>query len=334
MPFRVFDSSGNLKIGVGGSGASLPDPLTVAHGGTSLTQAAKGGLIYASAANTLALRVPDTDNDIMVPKAFCNVLFPGETAATDPRLGLVPRWVATSFFGSEGGGVASQGGFRGNASRVALSQACATAAAFSGSYATGSSTGNITLSTPTSFAIDDTSTWETYQTAGAGSTNYSGWNSDTQTWAQHLPFCEVKFRTSSDITSFRLIFALKTSTAFLAGSDDQSGRIGVGMRYSTVAADTGFMTWTSNGTVQTVGSQIAAIAASTIYTASIDVRNGVAEIIISSGSTVSKASVTIPIEMNSVNLIYALHISNASGSGTRQYDITSVYHTVQSFLTP
>src|SRR5207244_1526201 len=89
--------------------------------------------------------------------------------------------------------------------------------------------------------------------------------------ANPLPYMVAKFRTPADITNFRFQFGFVN--AVLAGNtDDFSTSFGVGIRYSTVAGDPGFVSMTMDGTSQIIGTvAIAAIAASTVYTVEVGI---------------------------------------------------------------
>lgn len=330
--FWVTDSSGNVKATAATGGVSLSDPLAVSQGGFGITQAPKGGIPYASATNTWAYRVPDTDNDIQVPKLLTNVLFPGETAATDPRLGLVPRWVAMSYFAGQGGsGVGMPGAFRsgGNCPSSAVAYGSTTI------WTAAGTDGGASTIAPTTFVTDSTSTWERYTTGAAGGTAWVGWRSLSIHYAQHNPTAVVKFRTGSDITGYRFHFSIRSTAALVDNTNDQSSLNGVGMRYSTSASDTGFTSWVSNGSVQVIGAaQFANIAASTVYTASISINNGVATLTVIQGSTVSQTTVLVPIDLNNNTLVAGASVANSSGSGTRDLDFTAVYISSQMSIAP
>lgn len=329
-----MNSSGKLKAIAGGTGATLSDPLTVANGGTGFTSAPKGGVIYASAANTWALRIPDTDSDVYVPKAFCNLLLPGETAASNPILGLVPRWVTTSFFGQNGSaGVARPAAFKGRGPRPGWTLAQGNVIGNWGtSIPTGCEFTNMSTSTPDTFVFDSTSTWQRYSTAAAGATAFRITTTGLLTWAQWNPTVEWKFRTGSSVSGYRLMIAIKDSTAFTNNTDDHSARKGVGIRYSSASSDGGFVPWSSNGTTQTIGSTITTIAADTTYVISIGIEISTATIIITTGSTTTTATVALPPEMNSLNLVGDLSLGNSSGAGTKDIDMAAVYSTLQTFI--
>jgi hypothetical protein len=142
-------------------------------------------------------------------------------------------------------------------------------------------------------------------------------NAAGMTWTQHNPSMTWQFRTGSDITTIRIWFALVDSA--FTNSDAQAARKGVGMRYSSVAGDTGWMVWYSDGTTQTVGSQITTIAASTLYTATISVAGSTTTVTVNGTSQ----SFTTP-SITSVGLWGSLFFIPTAASA-RSMDLASGY---------
>lgn len=140
------------------------------------------------------------------------------------------------------------------------------------------------------------------------------------TYTDHNPTGKWRFRLGSDITNVRIWVALVNSN--FTNADDQSARKGFGVVYSTVRGDTGWMTWKSDGTTQTVGSQVAAIAASTIYSITVSLSGG-------DGGTVTidingtTATFTAP-SIASISLHSEIRLITTTAS-TKELDFEAVY---------
>lgn len=241
MGFKIIDSNGNLKLSSFGTGASLPDPVTVIHGGTGLTTTTQGDLLYASADNTIAKLAKDVS---------------GTRILTNQGSSNNPTWSDPSTVMS---GVPVP-----TTKKFALLEAdgTTTARVFVWAVALGASTA----------VTDSTSQWLRWSTTG-GAGNQNGFRSNADwAWLDHLPKVNFHIRTGSVITLLRLQLAItNVGAGFITNADDQHLLKGVGIRYSTPAGDTGFTAWTADGTTQTVDtSPIAAIAASTVYSISIE----------------------------------------------------------------
>jgi len=247
MPdFYVVDATGARKLTTFGSGANLPDPVTVPHGGTGLITVAKGDLLYASATNILS-RLPIVSTGLRV---LTNA---GDVTNTTPQwddptsFSVVPRPVI---------------------------------------YKSAWSIATLQVTTPISViwaltVVGNTAIVDTFArwirfTTGAVAGNQAGFVTTAAImWLDHAPTLEIKFRTGASLANVRLFFFISNAgAAFPANSDALQALKGVGIRYSTVAGDTGFMPWTADGTTQTIGTVIAPIAASTIYSLKIVVAPG------------------------------------------------------------
>src|SRR6185503_621635 len=122
MPgFYVLDAHGCQKIKGGGTGASLTDPLTIAHGGTGLTSIEQGDLLYAYATDDLRRRAIDTDEGRAPYKVLCNL---GEGLAN-------PRW-GGGVIGPLGAALDRPAGTLGNLPRFCYGLAFPASAVLSG----------------------------------------------------------------------------------------------------------------------------------------------------------------------------------------------------------
>lgn len=114
------------------------------------------------------------------------------------------------------------------------------------------------------------------------------------------PFVEWYIRTGT-ITNIRIWLTIN-NTGNITNADDYSLRKGIGIRYSTVAGDSGWMPWHSDGAAQTIGAQIAPIAANTRYVLQMGVNpdNGNGYLTIYTGSDVkgrttpASQTITVP----------------------------------------
>lgn len=242
--FRVLDSNGNVKTVSLGAGGSLTDPVTVVHGGTGQTSYAKGDLLYASADGVYSkLPISSSAAKVLTNTGATDYLTPAWSDFST-EMCVIPRlltrkaaWFAKTPFTS------------GSFTPVAWSIAA---------------TGNTTLT-------DTYMDWLRLKTTNVAD-NQSGVNTNQDwAWLDHLPKAMCHFRTGPDISGIRIYFFISDAATFPASSDSLTARKGVGIRYSTVASDTGWMPWTSDGTTQTIGTKIANIAASTQYSLEVEV---------------------------------------------------------------
>jgi hypothetical protein len=153
---------------------------------------------------------------------------------------------------------------------------------------TGSNTG-----TGISVVVDTADVWARISTASSGSRVFWG-AVNTLAQFQNDPTYIFRIRTGSDITSVRLWWMLGGDT--VVGNSDTMPANSVGVRYSTVTADAGFIGCTTNNAgTQSTSASIANIAASTIY---------VIKIVVSGDGTVFTFTVNggTPVVMNSGNL--------------------------------
>lgn len=246
MPnFYVINSTGHRKLSSFGTGANLPDPVNVIHGGTGLITVAKGDLLYASAINVLS-RLPIDSTALRI---LTNA---GDITNT------TPIWQDPSSFGA----VPRPTTFKSGWSIATLQSP----APLNVGWAL-TQNGNTGI-------VDTTTRWIRY-TTGAVAGNQAGFNvSSDLLWLDHAPTLIIKFKTGSSLANVRLYWFLSNAATFPTNTDALQALRGVGVRYSTVAGDAGFMPWTADGTTQTIGTLIAAIAVNTIYTLTITVAPG------------------------------------------------------------
>lgn len=235
--FSVIDNNGNLRLTQFGSGSSLPDPVTVAHGGTGLTSVTQGDLLYSPSDGSLTTLPKDTGGTRILTNLGTN----HAPQWTDPTSGLsvVPRPTIRKSAWTE-------------------AVVSATPAVVIWTSAVSGSSAN----------TDATSTWIRYTTtASSGNTNGFRSNGDLF-WIDHTPLLENVIRLPA-ITNIRIWVVLSNVGAgFISNSDDQHLLKGVGFRFSTSAPDTKWVPWTSDGTTQTIGTGIVAPVANVVTTLS------------------------------------------------------------------
>jgi hypothetical protein len=326
MSWSVLDANGCLKAKPGGAGASLPDPLTVVHGGTGLTQIDKSEMLYALTTDTMARIYVDTDLGTTPWKVMFNggsVLADGTIVADNG-----PRW--GKMYGS-GLSLSSTGVIERPAAYLtgrpypmwSIYHLGTAAASFT-------SVGWTTTSNGTQSTVTDTRTvWARHTTGAADTTNVAGFTTaGSQFRLNHLPAVSAVFRTGTSIANIRFYFVI-TSASPTGATDDFSTSFGCGMRYSTVAADPGFVTWTSDGTNQFIGtSAIAAIASSTEYFISVNVNSTLTNGVSISVNGVSQA-VTLPSTALNRAVIVALVIKSTDAAATKFIDFSSMFAETQ-----
>lgn len=313
--FYVLDKNGNLKAKTGGPGASLPDPLTVPHGGTNLITVPAHGILYSDAINSYNIRIPDTDNGVAVPKALSNLLFPGETPATNPLLGLVPRWTAIKYILGQFSVLLKPADFysQGTKSFIAYRTAGGT---FQITYPA-----NTTLSEST--FVDATTTWSRFSGGAAGVA--AGFASNLTHQLQHLPVLATRLRLSGDITGQDIWVMLDTQA--LAGSAFNVNAVtGIGFRYSTVAGDTGWVPFYSTGSAATFFTALGTAAINTEYTLQITPGVGIYDFNFSviQGGVTSAVNISVPSAIFTANLLTSISIANTSGAGTKTFDMSMI----------
>jgi hypothetical protein len=297
--FSIIDTNGYIKVSPAGSGTTLSNPVTPTHGGTGLTSSATGDLLYASATNTFGKLVTDsTTYRILTNNGSAGFDIP---MWSDPATALTvvpkPTLRKLAFLTTGANGMIGTGGV------------------FAGTSGT--------------LTVDATASWKRFTSSGAAgnAVGYTANPSTGWTWIEHLPRVDAIVRTGSDITSIRYFFFLSSNgSTLITNADDQHLLKGIGIRYSTVAVDGGvgtpqFVPWTSDGTTQVIGTPIAAIAASTVYTVSLVVTSTTSATI-SVGN--SSQVVAIPAGALSAALSVQLNITNVIAS-SRFFDLAQVY---------
>jgi hypothetical protein len=294
VAWRVLDASGNVKLSTFGSGASLPDPVTVAHGGTGLTTVSQGDLLYASADGVISRLAKDATGT----RVLTNLGTSNAPTWTDPTTGLsvIPRPTVRK-------------------------------SAWTLSSAGGTTPTNVAWSTTpnaTTGVIDASSGWLRY-TTGAVAGNQAGIRvSADWCWLDHEPFIEAAIRTGSTIANCTIWVALSNVGAgLITNSADQHLLKGCGFRFDS-ASDSGmWVPWTADGTTQTIGTAVAAIAASTIYTLTFKVNTGAGtfDAYVNNGThqttTIGAAALGTAMRLN-------LQITNTAAAA-KSLDISSFY---------
>lgn len=325
--FSVIDTNGNIKAGSGGTGANLADPLPVVHGGTGLTFVGQSEMLYALHNNDIERIFVDTDLGTTPFKVMYNggSVLQGGTILND----FGPRWgnIQGGGIGAGIGFIPRPGSFISKSPRVFWGNPLIGTSGFASSGLTLSSAGTQTIVT------DSTTVWSRNTTGAADTTNVAGatFPLAQPSWLQHNPNVAVQIRTPSNITNIRLLFVL--SNRVPSGNTDDlagvSGDKGIGIRYSTVAGDTGWTAFTLDGTVTAVGPTIASISASTVYL--LQMQSGAATVGEDTTFSVGATSVTMPTPgpAFSLGLSVAIGVKSADASNTKFIDIASVWESCQ-----
>lgn len=303
----------------------MPDPLTVIHGGTGLTQLDEAEMLYALSTNTLARLYVDTDLGTTLWKVMYNggsVLADGTIVAdTGPRWGKL----AGGLDLSNSGLVDRPAAYLNGRPYPMWSQYYLGTGAASFTNVGWTSTSNGTQTAVT----DASSTWGRHTTGAADVVNVAGFATAGSQWRfNHLPTVYARMRTGASIADVRIYFIITTASP-TGNTDDFSTSFGVGARYSTVAGDPGWVTWAADGTSQFIGtSAIAPIAASTEYFLSIRVgstgTNGV-----QIGVGTAYQTLSLPSTALNRAVIVSLAVKSTNAAATKFLDFASIYSEVQ-----
>jgi len=289
--FYILDAAGNRKLTSFGSGASLPDPVTVAHGGTGLTTVAQGDLLYGSAAGVISRLAKDAAG----VRILTNLGPSHDPIWSDPltAIGCIPR----------------------PTSRKSGWHESLAAAAFT----------NVALASTVSNnanVVDATSCWIRF-TTGAVSGNQAGHRTTADImWLDHLPMIEVVLRTGVSIASCTIWICLNNAAALISNNADQHLLKGIGFRFDS-AADAGmWVPWASDGTTQQIGTAVAAIAAATVYTLKFWLTGTTLHCTVNNGTeqtlTIGAAALATLMRLNAQ--------ITTTAAGAKILDVASIYH--------
>jgi hypothetical protein len=231
----VLDANGNRKQSALGSAAGLTVPVSVLHGGTGLLTVAQGDLLYGSAPGVLARLAKDTGGLRILSNlgAGFNPVWSNPLSA----LSVVPRPTARKSGWHEALGTAS----------------------FASVAATATTAGTTTAVT------DAVAQWLRF-TTGAISGNQAGHRSAADLmWLNHAPLFEAVVRPGSITACTIWVVLSNVGAALLTNNADQHLLKGVGFRFDSATDGGQWVPWTSDGTTQTIGTPIAAIAANGVY---------------------------------------------------------------------
>jgi len=319
MPeFFVLDSTGALKVG-GGTGASLPDPLTIPHGGTNIISIDHGEMIYADAIDNLVVLPVDNDLGAVPFKTMCNLVFPGETPSGS-GFGERPRWgninQDTQGLGFNKPASYYTGGARPQMAEVLLG------AAMIGIGAAGIVGGG------GASIIDTFDGWNRFSTSGTNSAGYAAGQGIA--WAEHRITFSLKFRLPS-ITNMRFFFGLSTTLTILPGGnyDNLIGFKFAGLRFSTSAADAGFIPIYADGVGQTNYTLLCPVVVNAIYIANIVLNSFNCEITITDVATGNQFTQRFFTSAPLLSLPLAPSATLFSPSGVAlTFDMTSIWFNI------
>lgn len=255
--FSVLDTQGRIKVAPYGPGIHLADPLIPTHGGIGLTDVAQGDLYYGSAANTIARLPKSTLSGVSLLKV------------NNPAGITTPVWVESGQISVAGGVPQPTASDRSYWSSAPLIGTTYFDVGWSGQTAG-------TLSNTS----DAVSPWIKHTTTAVAGGS-AGWSvldtgSIRPLWLQHEPTYIVKFRTPASLTNLRINIAFAANSTLTNGATDNvSGVQFIGLRYSTVTPDSGWVPWSAIGdnTSVTTYAAIGSVATSTVYTVQLHVRS-------------------------------------------------------------
>jgi hypothetical protein len=151
--------------------------------------------------------------------------------------------------------------------------------------------------TPTLFGTqtavtDSVGSWCRFSTSAISGSSAGANGSNNWCWLDNNPTLRCLLRMSPAITGLRIWVTLSNVGGTIGDSNDQHALKGVGVRYSDSAGDPGWVTWSANGTTQTIGgAAIASITGSGVYPIVIEVTGGGANFKVSVGDASSTVAV-------------------------------------------
>lgn len=262
--------------------------LPVTNGGTGLATVAQGDLLYGSAANTLSKLAKSTasaqylknsgTNNNPVWAAIPDVLPPGSD--NNDNVGMP----AITLFPSSSANVTS-----GGTSQLGTAQSGAIQSDSAGIFCRSTSSVNATP------AI--------YRLAGANNIGI----------VDNLVYL-TRIRTGSDITNVRFFIGFVSGGDFPNNSDTLATN-GVAIRYSTSAADAGWVGVNNTGGAQSTTANptttpIAAIAANTLYNLRIDVTATLVTFTVDNASLTLASNIPTGVDMRAQNFVVRISTAN------------------------
>lgn len=187
-----------------------------------------------------------------------------------------------------------------------------------GPYMVGGLVGTPTVANQTN-VVDADGPWSRLSSAISGTACVMRVN-QTFGWIEHDPTIVFLVRTGSDITSIR--YWLGLTAAGPQNDADTLNQKGVAFRYSTVAADPGWVGAAYDGTTQSVTANVAAIAASTIYklTIQLTAAGTLASFSVNDGTAVTHAT-----NLPASTAMQVSVVSYPQVAATRVLDVQSEY---------
>lgn len=315
--FSVVDANGNRKLTSLGTGALVIDPVTPAHGGTGLTSYTKGDILYTSADGVVSVLPIDTagtrvlsnegSDDFHVPEWI-------NFSSTDSL--LAPQQIDRISGWAIGSGDSSQ-----------TSPQLAQLVLSNGLTVTGNSGADSTLYGSLSYAENTTA-------SPANIRNPFGWvNSTFWTRVEYLPLIILTWKpnTTGPLSDTRFWFGLHSPTlvaTLVTANDDQHLEKGIGARCSFIAGDTGWRTWTADGTNQVLGTNggIHSLTANYPQTIELEVTSSSTyRIRVNNSDWVTEAIPAALIGLNLCLMLSANTTLSAGGGQSRRIDIYSLY---------
>jgi len=280
-------------------------------------------MLIAPATNVLAALAIDNDEGRTPYKVMANTgPLPGLGA-----LDFSPRWLGLGA--ASGIGLDRPGALLGNKGRHAYAFPAAGSTTLVGvggwSFGLVASVAALTDAAGNWLRADTLAT--TNANAGVRHTNTNGGFRSA-----HRPFFQVRVRFGPVITATRFVFAFFTSYSDIGNSDDFGALTGgiVGLRYSTVAGDTGFTPFSGDATAgsQIVGAAIGTVVASATYLLSIFIDDLTTTVLVDDGTTTVHAQIGTPdaIASNtSLSMGSFMAVTKSTDGASKLLDFGGVY---------
>lgn len=273
---QLYEDLSSVATDAASAGSTLPDPVTVPHGGTGKTTLTAHGVVVgegnaaaavtaAGAANTVLHGTGATTDPSFSAVVEADLSLSDNTTAdlSTTKHGFTPKAPndTSKFLRGDASWAAVPAG---EVNRVPQPFAGKKTAWFQHVLGTNSVVGCVFNSANLASTGADFSdaTYFDLSVATSGTVCHASFNG-LFCYTDHLPTFRCRIKTGSDLTTIR-IFAGLTAGANFANADTQTSAC-VGVRYSTVVPDGGFVGIAFDNTAQAATATICTIAINTVY---------------------------------------------------------------------